>query len=120
MPKKVREAYENYVEHNTWFKVLSICAIALIVASFIVPPLGIIDSSVLAAVGEIFGFAALWTLIKAIDKGKVATISHNNTTISVGKDKDGNGLDDDWENQHKEIDDWQHRQDIDNADALYD
>lgn len=102
MPKQVKEAYENYIEHNTWFKVLSVCAIALIIASFIVPPLGIIDSSVLAAVGEIFGFAALWTLIKAIDKGKVATISHNNTTISVGKDKDGNGLDDDYE---AEIDD---------------
>lgn len=97
MSKKVREAYENYVEHNTWFKVLSICAIALIVASFIVPPLGIIDSSVLAAVGEIFGFAALWTLIKAIDKGKVASVSHGSTTISIGKDKDGNGLDDDYE-----------------------
>lgn len=102
MAKQVKEAYENYVHHNTWFKVLSMCAIALIVASFIVPPLGIIDSSVLAAVGEIFGFAALWTLIKAIDKGKVASISHGNTTISVGKDKDGNGLDDDYE---AEIDD---------------
>lgn len=110
MPKQVKEAYENYIEHNTWFKILSICAIALIVASFIVPPLGIIDSSVLAAVGEIFGFAALWTLIKAIDKGKVASISHGQTTISVGKDKNGDGIDDDWQRQ----------QDIDNTDALDD
>lgn len=102
MPKQVKEVYENYIEHNVWFKVLSMCAIALIVASFIVPPLGIIDSSVLAAVGEIFGFAALWTLIKAIDKGKVASISHGNTTISVGKDKDGNGLDDDFEAEMQE------------------
>lgn len=100
MEKKneIRAAYENYVEHNTWFKVLSICAILLLVAGFIVPPLGVISPSVLTGVGEIFAFAALWTLIKAIDKGKVASISHGNTTISVGRDKDGNGIDDDFEN----------------------
>lgn len=97
MPKQVKEAYENYIEHNVWFKVLSICAIALLVAGFVCPPLALIDSSVLLGASEIFAFAALWTVIKAIDKGKVATISHNNTTISVGKDKDGNGLDDDYE-----------------------
>lgn len=119
MPKQVREAYENYIEHNTWFKVLSICAIALLVAGFICPPLAIIDSSVLLGTSEIFAFAALWTVIKAIDKGKVASISHGNTTISVGRDKDGNGIDDDFENSN-EVDDLQHRQDIDNADALDD
>lgn len=99
---EVKKAYENYVEHNTWFKILSVCAILLLVAGFVVPPLGVISPSVLTGVGEIFAFAALWTVIKAIDKGKVASISHGQTTISVGKDKDGNGLDDDFEAQQQQ------------------
>lgn len=46
--------------------------------------MGVIDGSVLAAVGEIFAFAALGTVIKAIDKGVDAQVQHNNTTITVG------------------------------------
>lgn len=46
--------------------------------------MGVIDGSVLGAVGEIFGFAALGTVVKAIDKGVDAQVQHNNTTITVG------------------------------------
>lgn len=66
-------------------------AVGLIVASFIVPPTGIIEPSVLAAVGEIFAFAALGTVIKAIDKGVDAKVQHNNTSLTIGdlnKDND--------------------------------
>lgn len=37
--------------------VLAIFGMALLVASFFVPPLGIIDTSVLAAIGEVFTFS---------------------------------------------------------------
>lgn len=67
-----------------WFWVLSLAAIALLVASFIVPPTGVIDPSVLAASGEIFAFAALGTLIKAIDKGVDAKVTRGDTTLTVG------------------------------------
>lgn len=69
---------------NLWLKILTISAIALIVASFIVPPMGVIDNSVLAAVGELFGFGALWQVTKAIDKGLDTKVQHNNTSITVG------------------------------------
>lgn len=46
--------------------------------------MGVIDGSVLAGTGEIFAFAALGTVIKAIDKGVDAQVQHNNTTITVG------------------------------------
>ena len=36
---------------------LCIFGVALLIASFAVPPLGIIDSSILAAVGEVFTFS---------------------------------------------------------------
>lgn len=81
---ETQTAVKNCVLHNGWFKFFSFVAVGLIIASFIVPPMGVIEPSVLGAVGEIFGFAALGTVIKAIDKGVDAQIQHNNTSITVG------------------------------------
>lgn len=81
---RVKEAVTNCVLHNGWFILFALVAIGLIIGSFFVPPMGVIDGSVLAAVGEIFGFAALGTVVKAIDKGVDAQVQHNNTTITVG------------------------------------
>lgn len=85
-----KEAVVNCMLHNGWFIFFSLVAVGLIVASFIVPPTGIIEPSVLAAVGELFAFAALGTVIKAIDKGVDAKVEHNGTSLTVGdlnKDK---------------------------------
>lgn len=84
---------EKAVQGNTWFAVLTVAAIVLIVASWFVPPMAVIDGSVLAAVGELFGFGALWTVVKAIDKGTPASLTHNGTTISVNKDGEENEID---------------------------
>jgi hypothetical protein len=73
---------------NLWFKVLSGFAMILIVAGFIVPPMGIIDGSVLTAVGEIFAFAAVNTALKAMDQGFSARVRHKKTTLSLDKSKD--------------------------------
>lgn len=78
------EVIRRAVHGNTPFYVLSFFAVGLLFLSFLVPPLGVIDGSVIAGVGEIFGFSALWTLIKAIDKGTSAKVTHNNTTLEVG------------------------------------
>lgn len=79
-----KEAVKECVLHNGWFIFFSLVAIGLIIGSFFVPPMGVIDGSVLAAVGEIFAFAALGTVIKAIDKGVDAQVQHNNTTLTIG------------------------------------
>lgn len=79
-----KEAVKECVLHNGWFIFFSLVAIILIIASWFVPPMAVIDSSVLAAVGEIFGFAALGTVVKAIDKGVDAQVQHNNTTLTIG------------------------------------
>lgn len=78
------DAVKQCILHNAWFIVFSLIAIGLIIASFIVPPTGIIEPTVLAAVGEIFAFAALGTVIKAIDKGVDAQVQHNGTTVTIG------------------------------------
>lgn len=79
------------ISRNYWFYLLTALAIILIVASWMVPPTGQIDGSVLAAIGEIFAFAALGTVIKAIDNGMDAKVSHGNTSVTFGN------LDDDKE-----------------------
>lgn len=79
-----KEAVKECVLHNGWFIFFSLVAIILIIASWFVPPMAVIDSSVLAAVGEIFGFAALGTVIKAVDKGVDAKVQHNNTSLTIG------------------------------------
>lgn len=62
---------------------LSIISVALIIGSFFVPPTGVVDSSVLAAVGEIFAFAAMFAVWEAIDKGIDAKITHGGTEIDL-------------------------------------
>lgn len=80
--------YRSYLEGNLPFWVCLSVALALIIASFLVPPTGVIDGSVLAGVGEIFGFASLWAVYKAIDKGTTATIQHGETSITVNREGD--------------------------------
>lgn len=55
-------------KEDLWLKILTITAVLLILASFIVPPTGVIDGSVLAAVGELTGIGALWQFTKAVNR----------------------------------------------------
>ena len=79
-----KKFFKTYIAHNLWFYIFSGVAMGLIIASFIVPPTGVVDPSVLAATGEIFAFAALGAVIKAIDKGVDAKVQRGNTTLVVG------------------------------------
>ena len=71
--------------------VFSLAALGLFVASFFVPPTGVIDGSVLKAVGIIFAFAALIEAREAILEGLGVKVTHGETTIEV---KDQNGDED--------------------------
>lgn len=85
---KVFQKIKMCIVGNFWFHVFAIFSMVLITASFLCPPLAVIDGSVLAAVGEVFAFAALWTLIKAMDEGHTATLTHNDTTITIDKEEE--------------------------------
>lgn len=78
--------------HKRVFLICLVVSLGLILASFVTPPMWIIDGSVLAAVGELFGFAALGEVTAAIERGHSATISHNNTTIEIKKEDEDNGV----------------------------
>ena len=87
MPKEIR-VLSDAIRGNWWFYILSSIAILLLIASWCWPPTAVIDSSVLGGIAEIFAFAALGTVIKAIDQGHTATLTHGNTTLEIRKEED--------------------------------
>lgn len=72
--------------HKRVFLICLIVAIVLLVVSWVMPPAWIIDKSILAAVGELFGFAALGEVAAAVERGHSATIQHGNTSVTIGKE----------------------------------
>lgn len=75
----------RFLREHILFDILSIVSIGLVIAGFLVPPTGIIDGSVLMATGELAGWGALYIALIAVLKGTPASISHNNTSITVNK-----------------------------------
>ena len=84
----MKKFYKNYLENNTFFWIFSIIGLLLIIVAFFIPPTAYIEQSVLIAVGEINGFAALGAVIKAIDKGSSATFHHNGTEVTINSNED--------------------------------
>ena len=90
---RLRKTFKECVLENIWFKILSLSSIILIFISLILPPTGVIDSSVISATGEILGWGALFTVIKAIDKGKGISVKHGTTEVEVKKQEEENNGD---------------------------
>ena len=84
----MREFYKNYLKSNLFFWLFSGIGILLIIIAFFIPPAAQIHQSVLYAVAEINGFAALGAVIKAIDKGSSATFHHNGTEVTINSNED--------------------------------
>lgn len=79
----MKELFKECWKQNMALHILTYAAIILIAAGFIVPPLGIIDNSVIIAVGEITGLGALWELNKSIDKGIDAKVKIKEIELST-------------------------------------
>ena len=62
---------------------LAAISAGLIVASLFIPPQGIIDPSVLVAVGELTAWGALFAAWEAVDRGIDAKWTHGNTSIEL-------------------------------------
>ena len=65
------------------FVICLFVSIGLIVGGFFVPPTGVIDGSVLKAVGELFAFPALGFGFRAIELGYDLKINHGDTSIEI-------------------------------------
>ena len=86
MKKLWKEIVEKSNVFNILISTIYAVAVGLIIASFILPPPGVIDESVLTAGGELLGFAGLLVVIYAIAHGKHAKITKDqkSTSIDVG------------------------------------
>lgn len=90
--REMKEIVMEAVHHNWAFWVCLLVSVFLLITSFFIPPKAVIDGSVLAAVGELFGFAALANISAAIAKGIDAKVEHNGTSITIGDlNKEENG-----------------------------
>lgn len=81
---RLREVTKN-VRISTTIALWSclILSAGLLVASFLVPPMGAIDPSVLKAASLIFAFAGLFFLREAVMEGLGVKLTHGQTTIEV-------------------------------------
>ena len=83
--KKVKmfKVLKDAVAGNIPFYILMGVAIILLVISFFLPPVGEINSSVMLGTSELFCWAALWAVIRAIDKGQTATVKKGELEITI-------------------------------------
>ena len=79
------EIIKDYLLPNAVFWACLVASILLLSLGFALPPRGQIDPTVLTAVGEIFAFATLAVVGHAVEKGISAKLTHNDTTIEIGK-----------------------------------
>lgn len=71
------------------FWICLVISIGLLVGGFFAPPMGIIDGSVLTAVGLLFAFGTLAQIPIIIEVAGYAKFTSGNTTIEISKE-DGN------------------------------
>lgn len=70
------------------FSVLALIAAAMLICGFVMPPMGVVDGSVLKSAAVLFGFAALAVLMHAVDKGVGAKLEHGDTKLTISDDKE--------------------------------
>lgn len=102
----MKETVNKQKISKTSFWVCLSISIFLMVGSalFPWPPTFIIEASIFKAVGWLFGFAALGQLPDIIMMGRTAKIQRGNTVVTIGKDENNNGYDDDYEAEQESED----------------
>lgn len=65
------------------FVVCFFISVGLIVGGFFVPPMGVIDGSILTAVGELLLFPTLLYAFRAIELGMKVRVQKGETMISI-------------------------------------
>lgn len=87
--------WNSYLRHNIPFFIFGGVALLLLIISWIAPPPMQVHESVLQAVAEIFGFASLWTIVIAVEKGTGASLRKGDVEVEIKEDH----------NQGKEVED---------------
>lgn len=79
----MKHFWDSYIRYNIPFFVLGGIALLLLIISWIAPPPMQIHGSVIQAVAEIFAFAALWTIVIAVEKGTAASLKKGDLELEI-------------------------------------
>ena len=79
----MKEFFNRYIHYNIPFYVLAGISALMLIISWIMPPPWEVHSSVITAVAELFAFAALWTVIIAIENGGTAKITKGDVNLEI-------------------------------------
>ena len=82
----MKHFWNAYVRYNIPFFILGGVALLLLIISWIAPPPMQVHESVLQAVAEIFGFASLWTIAIAVEKGTGASLRKGDVEVEIKED----------------------------------
>ena len=85
--QKTEEARTFWLSRMT-FCVCFFVSVGLIVGGFFVPPMGVIDGSVLTAIGELLLFPTLLYAFRAIELGLRVKFQKGETSIEISKRKE--------------------------------
>lgn len=86
MKQKVKEIWGN--TNKIAFFVFGGISVALIVASWFVPPVAVIDSSIIAATGELMGWGALTCVLFGIEKGSDIKVKKGDIEVHLDNPDD--------------------------------
>ena len=82
----MKHFWNEYLKYNVPFFVLGGISLLLLIISWIAPPPMQIHESVLQGVAEIFGFAALWAIVIAVEKGTGASFKKGDIELEIQED----------------------------------
>ena len=82
----MKRFFDAYLKYNIPFFVLGGISLILLIISWIAPPPMQIHETVLQAVAEIFAFAALWTIVIAVEKGTAASLKKGDMELEIKED----------------------------------
>lgn len=79
----MKTIFKDLFAKNLPFWIFAGISIFLLIVAFFTPPPYKIDESVIISVSELFAFAALYTVIRAIEKGVGAKVKHKDTEVEI-------------------------------------
>jgi hypothetical protein len=75
----------TFVLSRITFAVCFFVSVGLIIAGFFVPPMGVIDGSVLTAIGELLLFPTLLYAYRAIELGLSVKFQKGDTSVEISQ-----------------------------------
>lgn len=88
MGEELKRIWKKGTYHNIAFWICLGVSIAMMIVSFCVPPLAVIDSSIFVATSILFAYAALASFNAALEKGVDAKVKHGETELQIINDDD--------------------------------